>query len=134
MKKVLATILFFIYLTATSGMGMNLHYCCDRLDKVEVSFTGKALHADDSCGMQAAYKGKDCCKDVHKQLKITEAQNTAADIMAPSGPLLMVVTLPSFVQIPTPYFSSIAKGSFSPHSPPFRAAVPAYLKNCSFLI
>lgn len=133
MKKVLATILSLIYLTATSGVVMNLHYCCDRLDKVGLSFTSKALNSDVSCGMQSAYKGRNCCKNVHKQLKITKPQNTAPD-MSFSGGYSVAVVLPGTPRIPSPYFSSVAKGNFSPHAPPFRETNPVYLKNCSFLI
>jgi len=134
MKKVLATILSLVYLIATSGIGINLRYCCDKLDKVELSFTGAtSLKGDVSCGMQSAYRGKDCCKDVHKQLKITQSQNMVQDISFPAGHSF-AIALPCFPQIPDLYLSSIVKGNFSPHAPPFRETNPVYLKNCSFLI
>lgn len=132
MKKALATILFFIYLTTVSGVGMNLHYCCGHLDNVVLSYTAKTS-ARPSCGMESSYKGKDCCKDVHKQIKITQSQNIVSDMAVPAVSFFAVV-LPTFPKVPAPCFSSIAKGSFSPHAPPFRATAPVYLKNCSFLI
>lgn len=133
MKKGLATILFLIYLTTVSGVGINLHYCCGHLDKVELSYAAKTFVGHSTCAMHSTYKGKDCCKDVHKQIKITQSQNIVSDMAVPAVSFFAVV-LPTFPKVPAPCFSSIAKGSFSPHAPPFRATAPLYLKNCSFLI
>jgi|GEM_PF-1823413 len=133
MKKFLSTILFVIYLTTVSGVGINLHYCCGHLDDVELSYAAKTFADHSTCAMHAAYKGKDCCKDVHKQLKITQSQNTVPDIAIPAVSFFAVVP-PSFPEFPALSFSSISKRSFSPHAPPFRATAPVYLKNCSFLI
>lgn len=133
MKKVLATILSLIYLVATSGVGMNLRYCCDKLTDVALSFNSETTSGNISCGMESVFKGKNCCKDIHEQLKITQSQNTAQDVSFPPVHLFAALQ-PCFPQIPRPLFSSIAKGSFSPHGPPFRATNPVYLKNCSFLI
>lgn len=131
MKKVLAVIFSLFYLATASGVGMNLHYCCGMLDKVELSYTMPAGHA--ACGMESAYIGNDCCKNVHQEFKITQAQNTVSDIAIPAVHTFAAI-LPSFPLASAPNFPSITKGSFLPHAPPFRETEPVYLKNCSFLI
>jgi hypothetical protein len=133
MKRVLAAILSLCYLVAANGVAMNLHYCCGRLDKVAFSYTTSISTDYVSGGLRTAYSGNDCCKDVHKQLKVTQSQNTAPDINFPGGHSI-VALLPRTSEVPLPYFSSVAKGNFSPHAPPLRETNPVYLKNCSFLI
>lgn len=133
MKKALAVILSLFYIVAVSGVGMNLHYCCGNLDKVELSYSNDGVAGNMACNRQEAYTGRNCCREVHKELKITQPQNIA------SGPALPVVystaiALPSFLQVHLPSLYAIAEGSFSPHAPPCQEATLVYLKNCSFLI
>lgn len=130
MKKALAAILALFYLVAVNGVGVNLHYCCGTLDKVEVSFAEAS--ASVPCTMQPGRKDSNCCKDVHKQFKITQPQYAAPDISLRPG-YSFAALLPYVPRAPSFLFSSIATGSFSPHSPPFPQTA-VYLRNCSFLI
>lgn len=135
MKKVLAFILSLVYLVATNGVGMNLRYCCDKLTDVELSFVAASTPGATTCAMQPVYRGKNCCKDIHEQLKITQSQDLSHDVtIAPIHSFVFVV--PRFSEIPRPYYTSIPnnQGNFSSHAPPLRETIPVYLKNCSFLI
>ena len=131
MKKVLSVILSLFYLATASGVGMNLHYCCGMLDKVELSYAVPDSHV--ACGMESAYQGKDCCKNVHKEFKITQAQNTVSDVAFPAVHAFSAI-IPLFPLASAPNFPTIAKGDFLPHAPPFRETEPVYLRNCTFLI
>lgn len=130
MKKVLAAILSLFYLAAVSGVGMNMHYCCGTLARVEIGFADASGSAVSM--IQPAHQDGNCCKDVHKQFKITQPQYAPSDVTVHTGHSFAVL-LPYVSDIPNLFFSSIATGGFSPHSPPFRETA-VYLRNCSFLI
>ncbi|UAY55385.1 HYC_CC_PP family protein [Arachidicoccus terrestris] len=134
MKKVFAVILSFVYFVAIGGVGMNLHYCCGVLDHAEFSYAGTSTAGNNSCGMESSFMGKNCCKNVHKQLKIERAQQNASNIAVPAA-YSFIAILPDFPE-PTPLSFDVgeAKSSFLAHGPPLPNNIPVYLKNCSFLI
>lgn len=133
MKKVLISILSLTYLVATCGVGMNLHYCCDKLAKVDLSFTADPVNTGVSCDMQSVYQGKGCCRDVHKELKITLAQHTGSEVAFVST-LGFTVALPTSSQTLTRDITKVAQERFLPHGPPGSERSPVYLRNCSLLI
>jgi hypothetical protein len=79
MKKILATILAFVYLSSSMGATIHLHYCMGKL-----ASWGLIDHENKNCvqcGMvkktltpqcMAAKMG--CCKDEHKQIKTDKDQ------------------------------------------------------------
>jgi hypothetical protein len=74
MKKLLATILAFVYLSTSMGATIHLHYCMGKL-----ASWGLINHESNTCaqcGMvvkktpfQNIESKKSCCKDEHKQIK-----------------------------------------------------------------
>jgi hypothetical protein len=79
MKKVLATILAFIYLSSSMGATIHLHYCMGKL-----ASWGLINHESkncERCGMvkktaasQSMSAKMDCCRDEHKQIKTDKDQ------------------------------------------------------------
>lgn len=68
MKKILVTILAFIYLGVSSGIAMNIHYCMGKISSIDM------LHNTDKCGkcgMKLGHKG--CCKDEFKIVKLSDS-------------------------------------------------------------
>ncbi len=133
MKKFLVVILSVLYISSSMGAGLDVHYCCGKLKNIELSFKNNSIKQNTKCGMKFTANNNGCCKDVHKQIKVSHDQNNVSAFTLPIASSSAVI-LPSVVEIPTIYLSTIAEGSFSPHSPPFREANPIYLKNCTFLI
>ena len=72
MKKIVVILLLLIYGSATMGATIHMHYCMNE-------FVGWNLwHSDKEnecgkCGMKEKKGG--CCKDEHKQLKLSADQN-----------------------------------------------------------
>src|SRR5687767_3930391 len=69
MQKILSILLAVIYLSTSSGLALQVHYCMD-----EVS--GVSLAADDEkgcgkCGMEK--NSNTCCKDETKFVKLDDA-------------------------------------------------------------
>lgn len=79
MKKVLTTILAFVYLSTSMGATVHLHYCMGKLVSWGIiNHDGKncricgTLKKADSKHCILAKKG--CCKDEHKQVKTSNDQ------------------------------------------------------------
>ena len=79
MKKVLATILAFVYLSTSMGGTIHLHYCMGKL-----ASWGLIDHESKNCARCGMLKKTssdhgltarmNCCKDEHKQLKTDKDQ------------------------------------------------------------
>jgi hypothetical protein len=79
MKKVLATILAFVYLSSSMGATIHLHYCMGKLTS-----WGLINHENkncEGCGMvknttapHSKVAKMDCCRDEHKQIKTDKDQ------------------------------------------------------------
>ncbi|TAN20458.1 MAG: hypothetical protein EPN37_01520 [Chitinophagaceae bacterium] len=136
MKRVLVAILSVIYLAASAGTGITMHYCFDQLSGAELSFKGVVNESCSVCKIQQAntlYKSRNCCKDVYKRIKISNAQDIASDLLLPSAHFftLSLPAVPILSVIPSP---GITVGRIIPHSPPLPATTSIYLKDCTFLI
>jgi hypothetical protein len=131
-KKIVAILLLVIYGCTSLGATIHMHYCMNE-------FAGWNLwHGDKEkecgkCGMKEKKGG--CCKDEHKQLKLSADQNHnqfktfvfeqfLTPIIITCQPIL------NFTQ-PAPVALILPKNN----APPNRwRNVPLYLSNCVFLI
>ena len=79
MKKVLATILAFVYLSSSMGATIHLHYCMGKLaswglidhERTNCAQCGMVKKTSPSHRMTAKM---DCCRDEHKQIKTDKDQ------------------------------------------------------------
>ena len=79
MKKVLATILAFVYLSTSMGATIHLHYCMGKL-----ASWGLIYHESKNCAQCGMIKKTpvsqnvaakmNCCRDEHKQIKTDQDQ------------------------------------------------------------
>src|SRR5450755_4151392 len=80
MKKVLATILVFIYLSTSMGATIHLHYCMGKLaswgliDHESKNCAACGMVKKTSTSSQCMSAKMDCCKDEHKQIKTDKDQ------------------------------------------------------------
>ena len=129
MKRSIAILLAILYVTLTSGVAVNVHYCMGKLASVEwQEGPSEMCH---KCGK--AVKGMDCCKDEFKFCKVTESHQapqglqqelpTATDMQLP----VRILTVPSLSALEITITGN-------PHDPPDILSAPLFLKNCTFLI
>ena len=78
MKKGLIFLLAIIYITLTSGIVVNIHYCMGRV--AGVTYGAEAEHRCDKCGME---QKKGCCGTEHKLVKADSDHIFAKSISAP---------------------------------------------------
>lgn len=131
MKKLLAILIAFFYLAITSGFTVNVHYCMGKVSSVKLHNTD-----DDACGKcgKPGAKGGNCCKDVHKFLKVDNSHQ-AAKMLAADGPVTMDLSLPvAVLQLPSPMLLQASSFNYHLHAPPLTPQRPIFLRYCVFLI
>ena len=74
MKRLTATIVAILYLSFSSGITINLHYCMG--EYVNFSFFDAGKGACDKCGMEKHEDSNACCKDVKETAKISDVHKT----------------------------------------------------------
>jgi len=128
MKKAASSILLIIYIAATSGIAINLHYCMNRFDSLQLGVSktevcGKCgMHTDDANG---------CCQDEVKIIKLQNDQQTASLNYQFISPEALIENPPSFIA--EPVIVNDDRSSVNNHSPPL-SKQDTYLQNCVFRI
>ena len=122
-KKILVTILAFVYLATASGATLHMHYCMGKIYSVD--FVKKEDCS--KCGMQA---NDGCCTDEFKVIKVDDNHHLVSnDIsLAPS-----FTTLLTNYNLTSPVFSDVAASSATPNnSPPPSGRTSLYILNRVF--
>lgn len=74
-KKVLILIISMLYLTVSSGLAMNIHYCMGKISSV--TFGHEKDHNDGECSKCGMNKTENhCCTDETQFVKLTDSQQT----------------------------------------------------------
>ena len=138
MKKVLTTILAFVYLSTSMGATIHLHYCMGKL----VSW-GLINHDSRNCGICGMPKKADnkhcisakmgCCKDELKQVKTSDDQKIVSSayqffkLFSPAAPIHLQ-SIPDFC-VP-----SLAIAYPTSNAPPGTGKVAVFILNRNFRI
>jgi len=130
MKKFIVSILAVLYLSSSIGATVHLHYCMDKL--IGWSLEHSKGNRCSKCGMVKKQKGKACCKDEHKQLKLQNDQKAAASYQAIQ--LSSVAILTNFFTCPSVHLSSLVEENPLSHAPPGSECIPLYIRNQVFRI
>ncbi len=101
MKKAIAAISLFFYVTATCGLVINSHYCMKRLVSVEINFMERQAEECSLCGMDLHGSDNGCCHNESLVVKLVQDQvngpvaqfdlNPAKFINSPSTSVLQLL-------------------------------------------
>lgn len=130
MKKAVIAILAILYITVTSGVTVNMHYCMGMIASVDYGYED---HDEcGKCGMKESREKKGCCHTEHKLMKVQDVHQLVKDnVQLLSAPVLLPVpTIVSHYQLPIQE-QHIAYAS---HAPPDTPEPPAYLLHGVFRI
>ena len=132
MKRILVSILAIVYLAATAGATIHMHYCMG--DLAGWSLVDSKKDECTYCGMEKKETANNgCCEDEHHKVRLEQDHNTTSVniILAP-----VLAILPSPVYLPEALFfhCSVTEEMPLSNSPPLSRSIPAYLINRSFLI
>ena len=133
MKKFLVFILSFIYLTASTGATVRMHYCMGKLVEWSLQHDSKNKDKCKKCGMKNSANKKGCCKDEQKHIQIEKDQKDATlqynFIKQSHAPASYSITESVFIYIISPVLEFTTT-----HAPPFKEKAPAFIRNCVFRI
>ena len=128
MKKAASSILLIIYVAATSGIAINLHYCMNRFDSLQLGAAKTEICG--KCGMHTE-DANSCCHDEVKIIKLQDDQQSASLNYQFVSPEALAENPPLFVT--EPVIVGGEKFSVNNHSPPL-SKQDTYLRNCVFRI
>ena len=138
MKKILTTILAFVYLSGSMGATIHLHYCMGKL-----ASWGLIDHESTRCarcGMvkknpssQRITSQTDCCRDEHKRIQTDKEQK-----LSPEEIFKYIHDLPAFV-FRHPYIEYTSAFAFSKayshtRAPSLQSRPALFVQYCNFLI
>lgn len=132
MKKFILSIVAIIYLAASTGAAVNVHYCMGKM--ADWSLGHKNSKTCNFCGMKNSTKTDNgCCKDEHKFVKNEKDQKTADSfLIGLKQPVAESPLHETFFN--TGLSNSIIEDYPVSNSPPRSADLPIYLSKRTFLI
>ncbi len=132
MKKIIAVILIFVYISTTTGANIHIHYCMGKIADWE--FGRSEPKTCGECGMEKIdEQTKGCCKDEYKFIKNDNDQK-----FSETG--FQMVQL-AFIAIPVQCYEIL--GNIIPtiteenpinHGPPLSNCIAIFILNRTFLI
>ena len=128
-KKSSSIILLLLFLTANSGMAVNLHWCGGKLSSVEFNIDKKS-----KCGCSKETMKPNCCEDSSFQLKASDEFSKTTYESNLKKPIIKVAFLLNYYR--AFLFSNIVK--LEQHEfeipPPLIPKEPLFIRTGSFLI
>src|SRR4051812_25777758 len=96
MKRIVVLILALLYLTASSGVAVSIHYCMGHRSGTSLTLVNDDHRACKRCGMEKTKKGG-CCHDEHKLIKSSDDQSLVSKIILKAS--LFTAILPAHYQV-----------------------------------
>lgn len=132
MKKFIVAIIAILYITSSTGATVHVHYCMGKL--VEKKVWQNNNNKCSKCGMSYSKSiKKSCCKDEHKEIKISKDQNSSTNFLTSIQPSFEAI-FTTFSAFSIAEFATISGKKPTTNSPPKYCKTAVYIKNCSFLI
>lgn len=132
MKKVYAIILTLLYLGASTGATIQLHYCMGKL--ADWRLGSSRSDSCSNCGMERdEEKASGCCKDEHKFIKTNPDQKAAEPFIPAVQPMSADLPL-TFLVIDAAHVSSVAEKNPESNAPLRSYGTAIYKRNCTFRI
>jgi len=128
MKKSLVAILAVIYLSVSTGVAFNVHYCMGKVASIDF------MHSSDKCGkcgMENNNKSG-CCKDEFKIVKLSDSHKIVANHINIFAPVAIIDN--SKISIGPELEYSVTTSVSKNHSPPEPAGTSLNLLHCVFRI
>ena len=125
MKKVIISILAFLYLGVSSGIAMEIHYCMGK--KAGTDLYGNSNNKCPKCGMK---EKKGCCNDEHKFYKLNDSHKNVSNDLNFEAPVAFITnTFPLFNFL---LANKTAEEKINNNSPPLYTRPSACILNCVF--
>ena len=127
MKRILATILAFVYLATSTGATINIHYCMGEL-------VSHSLVKEDTCGKCGMEKTEEgCCEDVAKVIQTPQDDHSYQSANHTFTPFIAILQT-NYIVVPSPVTFTALLQAAKNHSPPGSSGTSLYIRNCVFRI
>lgn len=127
MKRLITFLILIMYSVTTFGVGLQFHYCGNKVSSVQVIFTD-----EHSCSCGKGEMKPDCCKNEIKFFKVKSAHSKSSTSSFLTNQFLLV--LPTIFDVKSLIsFSEYIHFSLD-KPPPNLNQAPIYKRNSSFLI
>ena len=127
-KKFLLSIVTMLYMTMSSGIAMEIHYCMGK--QAGIDFYDTAIEKCGRCGMKEKKGG--CCSDEHKFYKLADAhKNVSSDDNVFVSPMAALILQPSLYP---PVMPGNRKNLLHTILPQSDSGPPIFIRNCVFRI
>jgi hypothetical protein len=114
-KRLLTILLLSAYTVATSGMVLQVHFCCGEIDGVSLQGTAD----NDGCPMGPGMKRMPgCCSDRHIELKIGDDRFAPVAVKAALDPAEFVAFAPLHDVVTEPNLNNRPQPNYYLGSPP----------------
>ena len=132
MKKIIISILAFLYISTSAGATIHLHYCMGKF--VNWNLRHKPADRCSKCGMKTNhnFENNGCCRDEYKQIKSEKDQKLSQTVFALIHPAC--IAIPAYAGESTSIFLTAFSEANPVSNAPPRRQLPIYLRNCIFLI
>jgi hypothetical protein len=110
MKKITVAILAIIYLTVSTGVAMNIHYCMGKIASVDL------IHSSEKCSKCGMKTKGGCCKDEFKIVKLGDTHKLISNEILIFSPVAFIDDSKS--NFDTNLFSQNIRSEHNNHSPP----------------
>jgi hypothetical protein len=110
MKRLTAILLALIYISTTSGIVINTHYCMGKIAEIALGASGNAKCG--TCGME----NEGCCHDDLQVIKLTEDHHFSSIHFEVPSVQAILPTRTEMVE--RKLTDGIMQGSLANHSPP----------------
>jgi hypothetical protein len=134
MKKLLVILIMLVYGLSSSGMSVNFHFCCGKLDDISISSQKEESCAKDqkSTKDHNSFSKQRCCDDKHLEFKLKADQEPSAKWVQ------------AYKQLTSPAFTAISYSLWQPQYKPVNelatgpplavSTLPLFIKNRVFRI
>lgn len=128
MKKLFTGILTMVYMTVSSGIAIEIHYCMGK--KAGFELYGSANEQCGKCGMKENKTG--CCHDEHKFVKLQDSHKNVVNDLSFETKQAIVVT--SYALYNWQAMADVAHTAVNNNSPPDYTGPSVCVLNCVFRI
>ena len=128
MKKLIISIAALAYMSVSTGIAMEIHYCMGKFAGIE--FYGSENKACGKCGMKE--KGQGCCHDEHKFIKLEDSHKNVINTLDFTYHDQVIAT--EYPLYNFQFFPIAGNESVAIHSPPDKTGPSLCIQNCVFRI
>jgi hypothetical protein len=123
MKKVVTFIVSLLYLSLTTGLSVNIHYCMGEISDVQF----ESYNNDDECKTKMP-----CCDHAYHLVKVSDEHQQISNDLNLKAPVVELhwINLPGDELISSTIHHSITNAN----SPPLLTDPDIYIQNCVFRI